>query len=70
MLSFLIRRLIYIAIYTVLLNIATRQFYMKYLQLRVCSTRGSVFLPWLIKEFLVFYESTVGRILNIFLELD
>ena len=68
MLSYLTRRFIYIAIYTVMLNVATRQFYMIYLQL--CTTWGSVFLPkcvWLIKEFLVFYESTAGRIPNIFL---
>jgi hypothetical protein len=68
MLSYLIRRFIYIAIYTVLLNVATRQFSMNYLKL--CTTWGSVFLPWLIKEFFVFYESTVARILNNFLELD
>jgi len=68
MLSYLIRRFIYIAIYTVLLNVATGQFYMIYLQF--CTTCGSAFLPkcvWLIKEFLVFYESTAGRVPNIFL---
>jgi hypothetical protein len=63
MLSYLIRRLIYVAIHTLLLNVATIQFYMIYSLL--CTTWGSIFL-----HTYVFYVKYARPGTEYFLELD